>query len=194
MTKKLKSVTYKSKAEFVNDLDLIWANCLKYNADPAHPLRRNAIAMRKEAEKLVPLIPDIVVRPRADVEAEERRKANGADDDAGDESDDEPIMSSRGRKAPKMGAKGSSKSKPKVEQGVEEGTPTVEQKPNLPVNSVISNLQHENSDIQMEGTQNGFQTPPLKGAVARGIEHPVKTEGEQEKGEEVEGLVIYNAI
>jgi transcriptional activator SPT7 len=37
--------------------------------------------MRKEAEKLVLLIPDLVIRPRAEVEAEERRKQNGADDD-----------------------------------------------------------------------------------------------------------------
>jgi transcriptional activator SPT7 len=49
MTKKLKTLSYKSKAEFVADLDLIWANCLKYNADVQHPLRRNANSMRKEA-------------------------------------------------------------------------------------------------------------------------------------------------
>jgi transcriptional activator SPT7 len=81
MIKKLKTLVYKSKAEFVVDLDLIWSNCLKYNADLAHPLRRNANSMRKEAEKLVLLIPDLVIRPRAEVEAEERRKQNGADDD-----------------------------------------------------------------------------------------------------------------
>src|SRR5664279_52059 len=105
MTKKLKTLAYKSKAEFVTDLDLIWGNCLKYNADPGHLLRRSANAMRKEAEKLVPLIPDIVVRPRADVEAEERRKQNGGDYDGADDSDDEPIMSSRGRKAGVKGSK-----------------------------------------------------------------------------------------
>ena len=33
--------------------------------------------MRKETEKLVPLIPDIVVRDRAEVEAEERRLQQG---------------------------------------------------------------------------------------------------------------------
>ncbi|KAH8812429.1 Bromodomain-containing protein, partial [Xylogone sp. PMI_703] len=32
MTKKLKELRYKSKAEFVADLDLIWNNCLKYNS------------------------------------------------------------------------------------------------------------------------------------------------------------------
>lgn len=100
MTMKLKALQYKSKAEFVSELDLIWANCLKYNVDLAHPLRRHALSMRKEAEKLIPLIPDIVVRPRAEVEAEDRRMQNGVEDDAANESDDEPIMSSRTRARP----------------------------------------------------------------------------------------------
>ena len=84
MTKKLKSIAYKSKKEFVDDLQLIWSNCLKYNAEPNHFLRKHALAMRKETEKLVPLIPDIVIRDRAEVEAEERRLQNGDGDlDAG---------------------------------------------------------------------------------------------------------------
>jgi len=167
MTKKLKTVSYKSKAEFVADLDLIWSNCLKYNADPAHPLRRNANSMRKEAEKLVPLIPDIVVRPRAEVEAEERRKQNGVEDDAAEESDDEPIMSSRGRKAPgKAGVKGASKAR--KTSGRDESTPGVEQKPSLPLNSLIGNLIHEGSDLGMDGSQNGFATPNLGGSNTPG--------------------------
>ena len=71
MTKKLKALTYKSKADFVTDLNLIWDNCLNYNQDMNHPLRRMANGMRKEAEKLIPLIPDLVIRSRAEVEAEE---------------------------------------------------------------------------------------------------------------------------
>lgn len=156
MTKKLKTLSYKSKAEFVADLDLIWANCLKYNADVHHPLRRNANSMRKEAEKLVPLIPDLVIRPRAEVEAEERRKQNGGEDDGGDESDDEPIMSSRGRKT---GAKGSTKAR-KSATGPEEGTPGPEQKPTLQLNGIISSLAREGSDAGMDGS-NGFATPPI---------------------------------
>ena len=156
MTKKLKTLTYKSKTEFVTDLNLIWDNCLKYNADIQHPLRRNANSMRKEAEKLVPLIPDLTIRPRAEVEAEERRKANGGDDDAGDDSDDEPIMSSRGRKA---GVKGSTKAR-KTAAGRDEGTPGVDQKPILQLNGLLGNL-HEGSDAGMEGSQNGFATPPI---------------------------------
>lgn len=163
MTKKLKTLVYKSKAEFVADLNLIWTNCLKYNADLAHPLRRNANSMRKEAEKLVPLIPDLVIRPRAEVEAEERRKQNGAEDDGADESDDEPIMSSRGRKAPgKTGVKGSTKTR-KTAPGKEEGTPGVEQKPLLHLNGTIANLIHENSEFGVGGTDSGFATPPMGG-------------------------------
>ena len=89
MMKKLKQLQYKSKKEFVDDLMLIWSNCLKYNADPAHYLRKKALYMRKETEKLVPLIPDIVVRDRAEVEAEERRIRNGdVDIDGAEDSED----------------------------------------------------------------------------------------------------------
>ena len=91
MTKKLRSLSYKSKRDFVDDLSIIWANCLKYNADPNHYLRKHALSMRRETDKLVPLIPDIVVRDRAEVEAEERRMQNGgldADVEGAEESDD----------------------------------------------------------------------------------------------------------
>jgi len=90
MMKKLKQLQYKSKKEFVDDLMLIWSNCLKYNADPGHFLRKKALHMKKETEKLVPLIPDITIRDRAEVEAEERRmQRNGdADADGVDDSED----------------------------------------------------------------------------------------------------------
>ncbi len=160
MTKKLKSFAYKSKAEFVNDLNLIWSNCLKYNADPSHPLRRNALAMEKDASKLVPLIPDIVVRPRAEVEAEERRKLNGADEIEADESDDEPIMSSRGR-AGKTAAKGSSKTTSRKAATGKGETPSAESKP---INNLVGSLINEGSDVGAEGSQNGFLTPPQPGS------------------------------
>jgi transcriptional activator SPT7 len=89
MMKKLKQLQYKSKKEFVDDLMLIWSNCLKYNADPSHFLRKKALHMKKETEKLVPLIPDIAIRDRAEVEAEERRMRNGdVDADGADDSED----------------------------------------------------------------------------------------------------------
>lgn len=161
MTKKLKGLQFKSKADFVHDLNLIWDNCLKYNQDMGHPLRRMANGMRKEAEKLIPLIPDLVIRPRAEVEAEERRKQNGGEDDAGDDSDDEPIMSSRGRKA---GTKGTNKSRkaPSDQKEGKEGTPNVEQKPLLQLNGLLAKTHREGSEV--DGS-NGFATPPIGGSL-----------------------------
>lgn len=95
MTKKLKSLTYKSKQDFVGDLNFIWDNCLKYNAEPSHFMRKHALAMRKETDRLVPLIPDIVIRDRAEVEAEERRMQNGGVDvdvEGAEESDDGMLL------------------------------------------------------------------------------------------------------
>lgn len=158
MTKKLKGLTYKSKAEFVTDLNLIWDNCLRYNQDMNHPLRRMANGMRKEAEKLIPLIPDLVIRSRAEVEAEERRKQNGGDDDAGEDSDDEPIMSSRGRGTATKGANKSRKA-PGEEK---EDTPVVDQKPVLQVNGLLG--KHGREDSEAVDGSNGFSTPPVGGS------------------------------
>ncbi|GAP90677.1 putative bromodomain-containing protein [Rosellinia necatrix] len=158
MTKKLKSLTYKSKTDFVTDLNLIWDNCLRYNQDMNSPLRRMANGMRKEAEKLIPLIPDLIIRPRAEVEAEERRKQNGGDDDGGDDSDDEPIMSSRGRVA--NGAKGTKSRKALSDQ--KEGTPNNDQKPVLQLNGLLAKAQREGSEL--DGS-NGFGTPPVGGSM-----------------------------
>ncbi|KAI0475587.1 bromodomain-containing protein [Xylariaceae sp. FL0804] len=158
MTKKLKSLTYKSKTDFVTDLNLIWDNCLRYNRDMNHPLRRMANGMRKEAEKLIPLIPDLTIRPRAEVEAEERRKQNGGVDDGGDDSDDEPIMSSRGRTA--GGAKGTKSRKAPSDQ--KEGTPSGDAKPVLQLNGLFAKAHREGSDI--DGS-NGFATPPVGGSM-----------------------------
>jgi transcriptional activator SPT7 len=76
MMKKLKGLQYKSKKEFVDDLNLIWSNCLTYNTDTNHPLRKKALHLQKHSEQMLFLIPDIVVRDRAEVEAEERRLQN----------------------------------------------------------------------------------------------------------------------
>ncbi|KAI9757640.1 MAG: Transcriptional activator spt7 [Chaenotheca gracillima] len=165
MTKKLKSISYKSKAEFVDDLNLIWDNCLRYNADPSHFLRKHALAMRKETDKLVPLIPEIVVKDRAELEAEERRRQN-TDADGGEESDDEPIMSSRGRKAPSKKAKKGMTTTEHETNAQGEETPDPDAKPlgtSLPSSSSLSNLKDSvraGSDTLGEGTQNGLSTPP----------------------------------
>jgi transcriptional activator SPT7 len=116
--------------------------------------------MRKETEKLIPLIPDIVIRDRAEVEAEERRQhaaENGLE--GAEDSDDEPIISSRGRKAPgKKAKKGSNGRKGAPEP--HDGTPKAEGKPILPNGIVRHDLLRAESDTAMEGSQNGFSTPP----------------------------------
>lgn len=155
MTKKLKQLQYKSKTDFVTDLNLIWDNCLRYNQNLNNHLPRLANGMRREADKLIPLIPDLVIRPRAEVEAEERRKQNGGEDDGGDDSDDEPIISSRGRSG---ATKGATKSR-KAPSDQKEGTPNNESKPVLQLNGILAKTGREGSEFG-EGS-NGFATPPV---------------------------------
>lgn len=69
--KKLKGLQYNSKQEFIDDLMLIWSNCLTYNADPRHYLRAHAIAMQTKTQKLASTIPDITIRNRLEIEKEE---------------------------------------------------------------------------------------------------------------------------
>lgn len=172
MTKKLKAVQYKSKQEFVDDLNLIWANCLKYNANPEHFLRRHALFMRKETEKLVPLIPVIVIKDRAVVEAEQRRIQNGdADVDGLEESDDEPIISSRGRKAPGKTSKKGPNAR-KAPAGMIEGPPATETKPSLhssTTNGLGSNLKHESLRADSESLFDGSSTPPPGSLTPAGL-------------------------
>ncbi|KAL8662561.1 MAG: hypothetical protein Q9202_004613 [Teloschistes flavicans] len=169
MTKKLKAVQYKSKQEFVTDLNYIWSNCLDYNANPEHFLRRHALFMRKETEKLVPLIPAITIRDRAEVEAEERRQHQAeADIEGGEESDDEPIISSRGRKAPgKKAKKGSTAPRKAPAAGDMDGTPSKDNGPSnqhLAPNGLGSNLKHEThraeSEAATERSHTDQATPP----------------------------------
>ncbi|ETN38190.1 uncharacterized protein HMPREF1541_06221 [Cyphellophora europaea CBS 101466] len=157
MTKKLKNLQYKSKKDFVDDLYQIWKNCLRFNSSPDHLFRKHALFMQKETDKLVPLIPEIVIRDRAEIEAEERRRqiADGEIDDGAEESDDEPIMASRGRKAPKKSAKkGTSSSR----KSVPETTPLPETKP---VINALASVQQNGlrADSEIDGSQ-GHSTPP----------------------------------
>lgn len=102
LMKNLKNIQYKSKAEFARDVMLIWDNCLTYNADAAHPLRKHAFAMRRKSEQLLAMVPDVVVRDRAEVEAEEF--GLDADPEDEDDEDEKPLMagkSSRGTFGPK---------------------------------------------------------------------------------------------
>lgn len=136
--KKLKVLSYNSKQEFVDDIMLIWSNCLAYNADPKHFLRAHALAMQKKAFKLVPIIPDIVIRSRTDIEKEE-------DDDKGT-----PIG---GGKSMKKGRKRTRQDQVKVEDtpatpGLDSEVEEIEEEPEVEV-KVESNHEEEDSE-QME--------------------------------------------
>ena len=162
MQKKLKALQFKSKKDFVDDLYLIWTNCLKYNSDPNHPLRRKALIMQKHTDRLVVLIPDIVVRDRAEVEAEERRlqKMNDEADGGDDSEDDMPIKASRGRKAPSKKGKGHNPASRKAPPTHEDDEGGSETKPNLPpigTNNLRNSFLRADSDAPYE---NGLGTPP----------------------------------
>lgn len=75
--KKLKSLSYNSKSEFLDDLMLVWNNCLTYNADPKHFLRAHALAMQKLTQKLAASIPNITVKIRSELEKEEENDPEG---------------------------------------------------------------------------------------------------------------------
>jgi transcriptional activator SPT7 len=191
MLKKLKQLGYKSKKEFVDDLNLIWANCLKYNQDPQHPLRKKALYMRKETDKLTPLIPDITIRDRAEMEAEERRLHSVGDDDSDD--DDAPIMASRGRKAPKKGVPSSTKRAPTVavEEPNSSSTPAPDVKPPLPLSA--SNLRTETLRAESElhdASSTGFGTPPPGSITPLGINgiHSSAAPGSQADATEIDGI------
>jgi transcriptional activator SPT7 len=171
MIKKLKQFAYKSKQEFVEDLHLIWNNCLKYNTSPELPIRRKALHMQKETNKLVPLIPEITVRDRAEVEAEERRARAGEDDES--DEDDAPIMASRGRKAPKKGGKSGPSAARKAPPSVEvddQSTPQPEGRP--PTHASASHLRNEylraDSEVH-DASSAGFNTPPPAGTATPGM-------------------------
>lgn len=72
-------------------------------------------------------------------------------------------MASRGRKAPSKGNKGSSNARKAPPAGLEGTPPVPETKPGIPtINNTVSNLKNEfmRADSEMEGSINGFSTPP----------------------------------
>ncbi|TKA64861.1 hypothetical protein B0A55_10011 [Friedmanniomyces simplex] len=161
MIKKLKQLAYKGKRDFVDDLNLIWANCLRYNSTPDHPFRKKALYMRKETDKLIPLIPEITVKDRAEAEADERQQ-QALDAEESDDDDDAPLAS-RGRKAPKKGSKGAPSSARKAPSVAvdDTSTPAPDVKPAM--HASASNLRNEflraDSEAHDAGST-GFSTPP----------------------------------
>ncbi|KAL9103959.1 MAG: hypothetical protein Q9163_001065 [Psora crenata] len=195
MTKKLKNFQYKSKRDFVDDCMLVWANCLKYNANPDHYMRKHALFMRKETEKLVPLIPDIVIRDRAEFEAEERRLQHGGVDlDGEEDSDDEPIISSRGRKAPsKKSKKGTTARKaPAGARGDDDVKPALSS--SLP--NGIHPIKDDTSRADSEPGVEGSQTPPRGTATPTGINGILShgNAGTQGDAMDIDGDSMVNGI
>lgn len=101
--KKLKSLSYHSKQQFVDDLMLIWSNCLTFNADPKHFLRAHAIAMQKKSLKLIPSIPNITVISRDELDKEEgETKADALVEDEDTDSSSKLLLK-KGRKRSRRG-------------------------------------------------------------------------------------------
>ncbi|KAF6068686.1 Bromodomain family protein [Candida albicans] len=154
--KKLKNLAYNSKQEFVDDLMLIWSNCLTYNADPAHFIRAHAIAMQKKTIKLIPTIPDIRIRNRAEVEKEEEVE-NGKRDEEED---------SLGGKSMKKGRKRSRQDEIKAEAEAETpnspspaGTPFLASevnsvRENTPAATDNGNVSNDEEEEEEEDTDN----------------------------------------
>jgi transcriptional activator SPT7 len=185
MMKKLKNFQYKSKKEFVDDLHLIWQNCLRYNTDPNHPLRKKALYMQKQTDSLTFLIPDITVRDRAEVEAEERKMSHlDAELDGIEDSDDEPIMASRGRAGPgKVAKKGNGSARKAPPQSFDgDTTPLATSSSNL-----RNHLLRADSDAPMEGIINGISTPPPGGTLTpigvNGVMHSGASQADASDGD-----------
>lgn len=167
MIKKLKQLSYGSKKEFVEDLDLMWTNCFKYNTDSAHPIRKKGEHLKKVSARLIPLIPDIVVRNRSDVDAEERAQRQ-AEEDSDD--DDEPIVATRGRKAPSKKSKKGVVSARKAPPALDDSNSAPDARPpNSSLGSLgaAASLRNEHSrtdaDSNADGSQFGTATPPPPG-------------------------------
>ncbi|GHJ87378.1 hypothetical protein NliqN6_3780 [Naganishia liquefaciens] len=50
LLKNVKNRMYKTKKSFARDLNLIWSNCLTYNSVEGHPLRQQALFMKRLAD------------------------------------------------------------------------------------------------------------------------------------------------
>ncbi|KAG8879166.1 Transcriptional activator spt7 [Tulasnella sp. 332] len=57
--KRIKTHHYQNKQQFAGDLNLIWDNCLLYNSDPNHHLRRHANFMREKSDYMLERITDV---------------------------------------------------------------------------------------------------------------------------------------
>jgi transcriptional activator SPT7 len=105
---------------------------------------------------------------------------------------EEPIMASRGRKAPSKGGKGTSAARKAPPAGLE-GTPGPDGKPAIPsFNNAVSNLKNEflRADSEMEGSVNGFSTPPPGTLTPLGPNGYLRAHGSQADVSEADGTGV----
>ncbi|GAB1523439.1 Transcriptional activator spt7 [Rhizoctonia solani] len=100
MSKKVRTKQYRNKAEFIADLNLIWDNCLSYNAHPTHPLRRCANTLRKRTSILSEIIQDPADRSapltlRRIPQLRRRSLVDDSDDEYNSSSGTKPTTKSR---------------------------------------------------------------------------------------------------
>ncbi|CAO3694480.1 unnamed protein product [Umbelopsis ramanniana] len=160
VTKKLKACHYKSKKEFADDLYLIYENCLVYNTNPqASEYRKHAIAMRKKTDKLLVHVPDVNIRDRSDVEAEDEAEES-------DEHETEENSHKASRKAP-----GTSKHLANSNSGEKNGSDVPASTPSDPTRepSLAPSNDGSQADHDMEGHNNGNGQVSLKGLS--GVSH-----------------------
>ncbi|KAJ3350756.1 Transcriptional activator spt7 [Allomyces javanicus] len=66
MRNKMLQFEYKSKNDFLKDLDLIYTNCMTYNSHPESVYRTFGTLLKEQTEVLAMTIPDVVVRRYTD--------------------------------------------------------------------------------------------------------------------------------
>ncbi|CCD22916.1 SAGA histone acetyltransferase complex subunit SPT7 NDAI_0A07620 [Naumovozyma dairenensis CBS 421] len=180
--KKLKTFQYESKQEFVDDIMLIWKNCLTYNSDPSHFLRAHAIAMQKKSLNLIPMIPDITIRNRADVEKE--IEGNEKDKDY----EEEEEVAGSGRKGLNMGAHMLTKNNTQLPNGTETTmTNETEEETNdeqLPANSHLEKDISSTSSSKVEDKLNNKVDETRK--EEDGVEEENENEAEEDEEDEDE--------
>ncbi|VEU23001.1 DEKNAAC104269 [Brettanomyces naardenensis] len=157
--RKMRTLQYNSKKAFVDDLMLIWQNCLTYNTDPKHFLRVDALAMQKKTLSLVQLIPDITIRDRADVEREaaiaaqqekeEAKKSTKSSRAVGNSDSSEKKSAKKGRKGgqPDETPDGTVEQAPFNEEEKEENEHEEVIEPQLPsaASADVSSVEHQPS-------------------------------------------------
>ncbi len=71
MSRKLKDSEYKSKQQFMSDLNLIVSNCLLYNINPLSIFRSYAASLKDRGEQLLADVTDLEIRHKSELTPDE---------------------------------------------------------------------------------------------------------------------------